>query len=125
VSSVATGAALYFYNTTGTITTGTGVDIFTLVGNAGGAANPVVGTWYGLRIRAPSFANGGTITTEWGISQESTTAKNQFLGKTGIGAAPTTTSSLHLGGVPTSAAGLASGDVWCDTTGGLNILKII
>lgn len=27
--------------------------------------------------------------------------------------------------VPTSASGLSSGDIWCDTTGGLNILKVV
>jgi hypothetical protein len=31
----------------------------------------------------------------------------------------------HLFSVPTSPSGLASGDVWVDTTGGLNILKIV
>ena len=112
VSGIVYGFIGYLYNMAGTITTAAGVNIQTYVGNAGGPANPVIGTLYGVRIQTPSLTNGGSITTEWGISQESTTAKNQFLGKTGIGAAPTATSSLHLGGVPTSAAGLAAGDVW-------------
>ncbi len=31
----------------------------------------------------------------------------------------------HIFSIPTSPSGLSSGDVWCDTTGGANILKII
>ena len=65
----------------GNITTGYGLNILgPLVGYAGQAANPVMGTYYAIRLGTITLANGGTITTEWGISQESTTAKNQFLG---------------------------------------------
>ncbi len=31
----------------------------------------------------------------------------------------------HFFGTPTSPSGLSAGDVWCDTTGGLNILKLV
>lgn len=37
----------------------------------------------------------------------------------------TALSKLRVVGLPTSAAGLAAGDIWVDTTGGLNILKIV
>jgi hypothetical protein len=45
-------------------------------------------------------------------------------GNVGIG---TTTpgSKLSVVGLPTSVAGLSAGDIWVDTTGGLNILKIV
>ncbi len=45
-------------------------------------------------------------------------------GKVGIG---TTTpgSALSIVGLPTSASGLSAGDLWVDTTGGLNILKVV
>jgi len=33
--------------------------------------------------------------------------------------------TAHFLSVPTSPSGLVSGDVWCDTTGGLNILKLV
>ncbi len=32
---------------------------------------------------------------------------------------------LSLTGIPTSAAGLNTGNIWCDTAGGLNILKLV
>ncbi len=34
-------------------------------------------------------------------------------------------SKANFGGIPTSPSGLASGDMWVDTTGGFNILKIV
>lgn len=45
-------------------------------------------------------------------------------GKVGIGTS-TPSSMLSVVGLPTSASGLAAGDIWVDTTGGLNILKIV
>lgn len=45
-------------------------------------------------------------------------------GNVGIGVFPSA-SKLAVAGLPTSAAGLATGDIWIDTTGGLNILKIV
>jgi hypothetical protein len=35
------------------------------------------------------------------------------------------TKKLNATGLPTSSSGLATGDIWVDTTGGLNILKIV
>ena len=46
-------------------------------------------------------------------------------GSVNIGGATTSTSKLNIAGLPTSAAGLNAGDIWIDTTGGLNILKIV
>ena len=45
-------------------------------------------------------------------------------GSVGIGTA-SPGSKLSIVGLPTSTAGLSSGDIWVDTTGGLNILKIV
>ena len=45
----------------------------------------------------------------------------------GVNASPSATSKVHLSGLPSGSSipgGLATGDVWVDTTGGLNILKI-
>ena len=87
--TIITGAAYallnYVYNFNGTITTAYGYYGSVSVGNVSGSANPVIGTYYAIRLAASLFANGGSITTEWGISQESTTAKNYFAGNVGIG----------------------------------------
>ena len=45
--------------------------------------------------------------------------------KIGIGNAPSATGRLNISNLPTSSAGLSSGDIWIDTTGGLNIIKIV
>jgi hypothetical protein len=45
---------------------------------------------------------------------------NVIIGSASAGASP-----LAVHGLPTSTAGLSTGDVWVDTTGGLNILKIV
>ena len=68
------------YNYNGTITTAKGLDVLCYVGNGSGPANPVITTFYGIHLRAPNLANGGSITTEYGISQDSTTALNVFAG---------------------------------------------
>jgi len=46
-------------------------------------------------LRLPNITNTGTITNHWGISQETTTAKNYFAGNVGIGIA-TNNSSAKL-----------------------------
>jgi len=46
-------------------------------------------------------------------------------GNVGIGQYASSTSILAVSGFPTDSSGLSAGDVWCDTTGGLNILKVV
>ena len=122
VTNSCTGYQCSSVNFTGTINI---LTLFNALINVGsgtqGTPNPVVGTYYAFRSQAPVLANGGSIGVEWGVSQESTTAKNQFLGNTGIGASPTTTSSLHLGRLPVSSVGLVAGDVWNN----LGVLSIV
>jgi hypothetical protein len=46
-------------------------------------------------------------------------------GSVGIGTLPNAYTRLSIAGLATSTASLTTGDVWVDTTGGLNILKIV
>lgn len=50
--------------------------------------------------------------------------KIQYDGKIGLQGS-TGNSPLNVGSLPTSVSGLSSGDVWVDTTGGLNTLKVV
>ena len=46
-------------------------------------------------------------------------------GNVGIGITPNANTRLSIAGLATSTASLTTGDIWVDTTGGLNILKIV
>ena len=59
----------------------------------GAGSTSTITNLYGLRL--PDITNTGTITNNWGISQEATTAKNYFAGNVGIGIA-TNNSSAKL-----------------------------
>jgi hypothetical protein len=114
VTGTATAISCGILNFNGTITAATGYDLTVSVGNAGGAANPVIGTLYGLRLRAPTLAHGGTITTEWGVSQESTTAKNVFAGSVttaafGCNGATAQTAYASGGAAPAGGTGATAG----------------
>lgn len=54
---------------------------------ASGAAHAITSA-YGVRLLAASLSGGATITNNWGVSQEDTTSKNQFLGNVGVGVDP-------------------------------------
>lgn len=97
-------------------------------GNASGDG-PVM-NWY----------RGGSWKWQYGVDGNSTTGANSFwwynitnskyclglseAGKLRVDGTGANT-ALQLLGIPTSAAGLSTGDVWCDTSGGFNILKIV
>jgi hypothetical protein len=54
-------------------------------GSTGGPANLKVPTYYAIELGPPVLANGATITSNYGIFQEDTAAKNFFAGQIGIG----------------------------------------
>ncbi len=66
---------------------------------------------------------------EWSNATGTGVRTNMFVLKGGgnfiIGSGTAGSSVLAVHGLPTSSAGLSSGDVWYDTAGGLNILKIV
>jgi len=66
---------------------------------------------------------GDPTLADW-FDQAVKVASSPRFAKLGIGVVASA-SVLGIVGLPTSAAGLAAGDVWVDTTGGLNILKIV
>jgi hypothetical protein len=71
----------------GSVATVRGVWVTPVFGSTTGPANLNIPTYYGLELGTPSFANGATVTTNYGISQEDSAAKNYFAGKIGIGTA--------------------------------------
>ncbi len=74
-------------------------------------------------IAAPS---GGPETLSLRAGGYAAAAEQVAVSKDGVGIrqAPSATSILAVTGLPTSAAGLSAGDVWCDTGAG-NVLKVV
>lgn len=97
---------------------GTVENMFLFFGLGGGVEGGTVSKNYGLFL--PDIAGG---VGNWAIHTGAGLVR--FGDHIGINGDATATSPLNITGLPTSAAGLASGDVWCDPTGGLNILKIV
>jgi hypothetical protein len=86
--------------------------------NNSSTAGAVVTNAYGISISSPDTT--GAITNLYGLY-----INNQTGAATLNYALYTNGGKIHFKSLPTSAAGLASGDIWEDTTGGLNILKVI
>jgi hypothetical protein len=86
--------------------------------NNSSTAGAVVTNAYGISISSPDTT--GAITNLYGLYID-----NQTGAATLNYALYTNGGKIHFKSLPTSAAGLASGDIWEDTTGGLNILKVV
>jgi hypothetical protein len=68
------------------------------------------------------YGTGFTLTNRWGIYQNGASDNNYFKGKVIIGSTDTVgVSPLNVKNLPTSSAGLATGDVWNDS----GTLKIV
>lgn len=66
-------------------------------------------TYYGCYLEAPS-AGGGTITNRYGVYSADANARNYFAGDMTIAG-----DRINVAGLPTSSAGLASGDLWVNS----------
>jgi len=77
-----------------------------------GLTGHVIQNIYGLKVADMKSSTGYTITNSWAIYQEGANDNNYFNGKVVLGSATVGVSKLRLVGLPTSATGLSSGDVW-------------
>jgi hypothetical protein len=116
-SSIRTYSAGLYQNTTsgsinGTLTHLSGLAVRPIF-RATGTSTITVTNNYGLLIADQNEYNHATITNRWGIYQEGANDNNYFRGKVLIGTSNTIGSSvLNINGLPTSSAGLSTGDIW-------------
>lgn len=104
-------------------------------GSGGSSANGATGATITISGGAQSGGIGGVATITGGYNSTFANSPAQLYirggnGSTGGGiemilGTGSSGGQLNITGLPTSSAGLNTGDVWCDTTGGLNVLKIV
>lgn len=80
-----------------------------------GVAGCVIDTVYGLYIEQQKGVTNYTVTNGWGIYQAGSSDNNHFNGKVLIGTTGVGGSPLRISGLPTSATGLSTGDLWNDS----------
>jgi hypothetical protein len=88
-----------------------------------GTNTPTISNYYGLLLNpSTEYSAWITVTKRWGLYQKGTNDNNYFQGKVIIGTNDTVGQSiLNVKGLPTSSAGLSTGDVWNDA----GTLKIV
>jgi hypothetical protein len=88
-----------------------------------GANNPTITNYYGIVLNdSAEYTASLSITNRWAIYQDGASDNNYFKGKVVIGSTNTVgVSRLNVKGLPTSASGLVTGDVWSDA----GTLKIV
>jgi hypothetical protein len=98
-----------------------------LVGGAGGTTGAGGAAWISGGNGGHNGGKGGDIVMVTGLPNSfgNTAAGGDCLIQLSAGQAGGRGGRLVISGLPTSNAGLATGDVWVDTTGGNNILKIV
>jgi hypothetical protein len=81
-----------------------------------GANNPTISNYFGLLLNdSAEYTANITITKRWAIYQNGASDNNYFKGKVIIGSTDAVgTSPLNVKNLPTSSAGLSTGDVWND-----------
>lgn len=81
---------------------------------SGSSGTLTITNYYGVIVEDSSQFAPISITNKWGVYQEGSGDNNYFAGKVLIGSSTVGVSKLNITGLPTSSAGLASGDVWND-----------
>ncbi len=69
----------------GTVNVVRGLQVTPVFGNTSGPASLTIPSYYGIELVTPAYANGATVTNNFGIVQEDSAAKNYFAGNIGIG----------------------------------------
>lgn len=72
-------------NSSSNITTAYGLRTDATIGATSGSGTGKLGTYYAAYFATPLVQSTGTLTNEWGLYQQSTTATNYFGSKVGIG----------------------------------------
>jgi hypothetical protein len=91
-----------------------------IIGRASGPTG-IVTNYYGLFLETLTVGATGTITNRWGIYAPDAAMNHYFNGKLLIGTTTSGTSKVRIVGLPTSSAGLVSGELWNDA----GVVKII
>ena len=71
--------------TSGSVGTASALLVVPSFGDPAGPANLTIPTYFGLQLATPTYANGATVTNNFGVAQEDPGAKNYFAGRIGIG----------------------------------------
>lgn len=100
----------------GSVTAVRGAWVTPAFGATNGPASLVIPNYYGLELGAPAYANGATITNNYGISQEDSAAKNFFAGKVGVGTTAPAYALDVAGQIRSSSGGVVFPDGTTQTT---------
>lgn len=88
---------------------------YTTRAESGISVNNTIDNMYGLFITQMKGRTYFTVTNGWGIYQEGSSDNNYFNGKVLIGTSTPGGSPVRISGLPTSATGLSTGDLWNDS----------
>lgn len=110
-------------SSSGTITHHANMMLFGYYNQNSGTITPTITNAYQLLINdINEFSHTFTFTKRWAIYQNGSSDNNYFKGKVIIGSTDTVGNSpLNVKGLPTSSAGLSTGDIWNDA----GTLKIV
>jgi hypothetical protein len=98
-----------------------GLSVEATVGLNGGSWTATITNYYGVFLATPAIRTNGSIVNRWGLYAPDAAMTHHFNGKLLIGTATAGTSNVRISGLPTSSAGLVSGELW-NNAGVVNIV---